>query len=80
MSKKQTQDYLNKITKWAGKKGFQFSKTKTVSLHFHDKEFLHSDSQLKMNDTVIPIVQQPKYLGFIYDNKLNFRGHVNYRR
>ena len=27
---------------------------------------------------MIPVVQQAKYLGIIFDNKLNFKAHVEY--
>lgn len=54
---------------------FQNGPTKMISnflksklgMHLDNKHSLHPDSQLKGNDTVIPIVQQNKYLGLIFD-------------
>ena len=60
----QLQQCLNKIQKWAFENGFKFSKTKTQCMHF---------CQLR-----IPVVDQFKFLGVIFDRKLNFIPHINY--
>ncbi len=74
------QDCLNQIQQWADENGFRFSKTKTVCMHFCNKRSLHPDPELKINGTQIPVVEQTKFLGLIFDNKLNFKAHIDYLR
>jgi ribonuclease HI len=74
------QSCLNQIEQWADENGFRFSKTKTVCMHFCNQRKLHLDPELKINGTPIPIVQQTKYLGLIFDSKLNFKAHIDYLR
>ena len=62
--KRQLQQCLNKIQKWALENGVKFSKTKTQCMHF---------CQLR-----IPVVDQFKFLGVIFDRKLSFIPHINY--
>ena len=74
------QNCLNRIERWADENGFRFSKTKTVCVHFCNKRSLHPDPKVKINNAIIPVVQQTKYLGLIFDNKLNFKPHIDYVR
>ena len=74
------QNCLYRIEKWADENGFRFSKTKTVCVHFCNKRSLHPDPELKINGSIIPVSQQAKYLGLIFDNRLNFKAHIDYLR
>jgi hypothetical protein len=74
------QNCLNKIQQWADENGFRFSPTKTVCMHFCNKRGLHLDPELKINGSPIPVVQQTKFLGLIFDSKLNFKAHIDYLR
>ena len=58
--------------------GSNFLKQKTVCVHFCNKRKLHADPVLKLNDTVIPVVKEAKYLGLIFDHKLSFIPHNRY--
>ena len=69
---------LNKIQKWADENGFKFSKTKTVSMHFCNLRKLHHEPTLTLNGLAIPVVQEYKFLGVIFDNKLSFIPHIKY--
>ena len=69
---------LNNIQNWADENGFQFSKTKTVCMHFCQQLFLHTDPDLKLYGVGIPVVDQYKFLGLIFDKKLNFIAHITY--
>ena len=69
---------MNKIEKWADENGFKFSKTKTVCMHFCNKRKLHPDPTLTIYNSQIPVVTQTKFLGVIFDNKLNFKAHIDY--
>ena len=70
---RQLQLCLNKVEKWADENVFKFSKTKTVCMHFCNKRKLHSDPILRIYISQIPVVSQTKFLGVIFDNKLNFK-------
>ena len=69
---------LNKIQKWADENGFKFSQTKTVSMHFCNLRKLHHEPTLTLNGLAIPVVQEHKFLGVIFDNKLSFIPHIKY--
>ena len=63
------QQCLDKINKWATENGFRFSKTKCV-------HFCH---QRKLVKTEIPIIDEYKFLGLIFDlKKLTFISHLKY--
>jgi len=74
------QNCLNRIQQWADENGFRFSRTKTVCMHFCNKRSLHLDPELKLNNIPIPVVEQTKFLGVIFDNKLNYKAHIDYLR
>ena len=75
---RQLQQCLNKIQKWALENGFKFSKTKTQCMHFCQLRRLHNDPVLKLDGVEIPVVDQYKFLGVIFDRKLSFIPHINY--
>ena len=77
---RQLQLCLNKIEKWADENGFKFSKTKTVCMHFCNKRKLHPDPTLTLYNSQILVVNQTKFLGIIFDAKLNFKVHIEYVR
>ena len=74
----QLQLYLNKVQEWTTDNGFQFSKTKTVCMHICQKKGLHLDPQLFLDKSPIPVVDETKYMGFIFDRKLSFVPHLKY--
>ena len=77
---RQLQMCLNKIERWADENGFRFSKTKTVCIHFCNQRKLHLDPVLTIYGDAIPVVSQTKFLGLIFDSKLNFKAHIEYLR
>ncbi len=70
------QGCLNKIETWADNNGFRFSKSKTVCMHFCNKRTPHSDPSLKLYNTDIPVVEEAKFLGILFDSKLSFKAHI----
>ena len=74
---RQLQQTLNKIQKWADLNGFRFSKTKTVCMHFCQLRKLHPDPTLYLDQYQIPLVDQFKFLGVIFDKKLSFIPHLD---
>ena len=71
------QNNLNKIEKWTVENGFKFSMIKTNCVHFCQEHRLHLDPALKLYNNPIPIVDQAKFLGVIFDKKLSFIPHIN---
>ena len=67
-------------SEWADENGFKFSKTKIVCMHFCNKRKLHPDPTLTIYNSQIPVVSQTKFLGVIFDSKLNFKAHIDYIR
>ncbi len=76
------QNQINKLDSWTLYNGFTISKEKTVAMHF-TPPYLHPnrqqpDPELYLNDHQIKVVEQTKFLGLIWDSKLNFRAHIDY--
>ena len=73
----QLQLCLNNLQQWAPDNGFQFSKTKSVCMHICQKRCLHLDPQLLLDKNPIPVVEETKFLGVIF-NRLSFVPHLKY--
>ena len=58
--------------------GFTFSKTKTKCVHFCQLRRPHNDPVLRLDSVNIPIVEEYKFLGVIFDKKLSFIPHIKY--
>jgi len=61
---------LYKLQEWADTNGFKFSTAKTVCIHFCYLRKFHSDPQLLLNGSPIPVIEEVKFLGIIFDKKL----------
>ena len=75
---RQLQQNLNKVNKWARENGYKFSKSKTKCVHFCSLRKMHNDPLLKIDDSEIPVVNEYKFLGIIFDEKLSFIPHIKY--
>ena len=67
---------LNKVESWATENGFKFSKTKTQCVHFCQLRGLHPDPVLNIYGSPIPVVEEAKFLGLLFDKKLSFIPHI----
>ena len=77
--KRQLQIALNKLTEWSRKTGFKFSQTKTKTMHICRVIGCNKMSPtLKIQNTVLPHVEQYKYLGMRIDNSLSWRAHTTH--
>ncbi|MES9951106.1 MAG: reverse transcriptase domain-containing protein [Candidatus Thiodiazotropha sp.] len=72
------QQCLNKIEDWATSNGFKFSKSKTQCVHFCQQRKMHTDPLIYLYGSQIPVVTEAKFLGVIFDQKLNFISHIQY--
>ena len=75
---RQLQLCLNKLQQWATDNGFPFPKIKTLCMHICQKRGLHLDPQLFLDKSPIPVVEETKSLGVIFDRKLSFIPHLKY--
>jgi len=69
---------LNKLQNWADTNGFKFSASKTVCMHCCRLRKLHPEPELLLNGTPIPVVEEVKFFGLIFDRKLSFLCHLRY--
>ena len=67
---------LNKVETWATENGFKFSKTKTQCVHFCQLRGLHPDPVLNIYGSPIPVVEEAKFFGLLFDKKLSFIPHI----
>ena len=75
---RQLQQCLNKLQDWSDKNGFKFSKSKTVCMHFCQLRGMHNDPDLRLDGIPIPVVEEFKFLGLIFDRKLSFIPHIKF--
>ena len=72
------QQCLNRNEDWATRNGFKFSKSKTQCIHFCLQRKIHADPALYIYGSQIPVVDESKFLGVIFDQKLSFISHIKY--
>ena len=70
------QENLELIDDWCVKWGFKLSSSKTIAVLFSNKR--NKDVQLKLHDKLIDIHSSAKFLGVIFDSRLNWHEHINY--
>ena len=75
---RQLQQNLNKIENWATSNGFKFYKSKTQCVHFCQLRKQHDDPVLHLYGSPIPVVEESKFLGILFDRKLSFIPHIKY--
>ena len=73
---RQLQQNLNKIENWATSNGFKFSKSKTQCVHFCQLRKQHDDPVLHLYGSPIPVVEESKFIGILFDRKLSFIPHI----
>jgi len=72
------QQCLNKLADWADTNGFKFSPSKTVCIHLCKLRKPHPEPTLLLNGTPVPVVEETKFLGVIFDRKLSFIPHIKH--
>ena len=72
------QQCLNKIENWALYNDFKFFKSKTQCVHFCQLRTLHDNPQLYLYGSLIPVVDEAKFLGVIFYRKLSFIPRIKY--
>ena len=59
---------------------FKISKTKTQCMHFCQLRKIHNNPTLNLDGSEIPVVDQYKLLGIIFDKKLTFIPYIQYSK
>ena len=72
------QQCINRIEDWALHNGFKFSKSKTQCVHFCQLRKAHNDPELYFYGSLIPVVDDFKFLGIIFNRKLSFIPHIKH--
>ena len=76
VAERQLQHQLNKLSSWGDLNGFKFSPTKTVAVHFCCRRNCIRQPDLFLNGTRIPVRDEARFLGLIFDRKLSFLPHI----
>ena len=58
--------------------GLNFPSRKHSGVHFCQLRKSHDDPELYLYGSPIPVVEEFKFLGVIFDCKLSFIPHINY--
>ena len=77
-SESQLQQHLNKIENLATCNGLKFSKSETQCVHFCRLRKQHDGPVLHLYRSPIPVVEEPKFLGILFDRKLSLIPHIKY--
>ena len=72
----QLQQGINKINKWAMKNDFKITRMKTRWVHFCQLRKMHNNPTLNLDGSEIPVVDQNKFFGVIFDKTLSFIPHI----
>ncbi|KAF4520292.1 hypothetical protein B566_EDAN004351, partial [Ephemera danica] len=76
VAERQIQITVNKLQKWSTQKGFTFSAQKTNVIHFHRLRGIHQNPCIYLENAPIQVVENIKFLGLIFDSKLNWKMHL----
>ncbi|GBM55010.1 hypothetical protein AVEN_167465-1 [Araneus ventricosus] len=77
---RQLQIAINNILTWCKHNGHTISPSKSCVVHFCRKRGLHPDPDLYIGNQLVPVVNEVRFLGIIFDRKLTFLSHIRYLR
>lgn len=67
---------IDRISRWAELRGFRFSASKTVAMHFCRIRGAHPDPDLYLYDRRISCVEETRFLGLVFDSRLTWLPHL----
>lgn len=67
---------INRVSRWAAERGFRFSASKTVAMHFCRLRGVHPDPDLYLGNRRISCVETTRYLGLVFDSRLTWVPHL----
>ena len=74
----QTQEYLNKISKWTTDNKMELNKKKSKVMIFNFCKEFQVSSRLQIDDENIETIQETKLLGVMVNNKLNWDSNTSF--
>ena len=74
------QGCLDKLVTCPDENSFKFSPTKTLCVHFCNKNGLQPEPNPKLYGQQLPVEEQVKFLGLFFDKKLSFIPHIKYMK
>ncbi|GBL78442.1 putative RNA-directed DNA polymerase from transposon X-element [Araneus ventricosus] len=77
---RQLQNAVNKLIAWCDNNGHTISAEKSRCVHFCRKRNMHLDPNIRIRNSPIPVVNEIRFLGVIFDRKLTFLPHVLHLR
>jgi ribonuclease HI len=75
---KSVQNHLNKIIKWCEAWGMNINPHKTNCIIFTNKHIPNNHTKLHIHKSPIQHQENAKFLGLIFDQRLNWNSHINY--
>ncbi|GBO21233.1 hypothetical protein AVEN_129476-1 [Araneus ventricosus] len=80
MIERQLQHAVNKLVAWCDKNGHTISAEKSRCVHFCRKRNIHLDPNIQIRNAPIPVVNDIRFLGVIFDRELTFLPHILHLR
>ncbi|GBM86574.1 hypothetical protein AVEN_16919-1 [Araneus ventricosus] len=77
---RQLQNAVNKLVAWSNNNGHAISPEKSRCVHFCRNRSIHLDPVIHINNVAIPVVDDIRFLGVIFDRKLTFLPHILHLR
>ncbi|GBN04418.1 putative RNA-directed DNA polymerase from transposon X-element [Araneus ventricosus] len=77
---RQLQNAVNKLVAWCNNNGHTISPAKSRCVHFCRKRNIHLDPVIHIQNVAIPVVDDIRFLGVIFDRKLTFLPHILHLR
>ena len=77
---RQLQRNLNGIENWAAGDGFGFSKSEAQCVHFCRLCKQHDGPVLHLYGSPVPVVEESRFLGILFNRRLSFVPHIGYLR
>lgn len=69
---------INRVVSWATTRGFCFSTSKTMAMHFCRNRGVHPDPDLYFVNRLLSCVEITRYLGLVFDSRLTWVPHFRY--
>ena len=79
-TERKLQQALNTLETWSTENGFRFSQNKTTCVHFCRQRGCKEKPSLFLQNAELPVKEEVKFLGMIYDRILSFKPHIEYVR
>ncbi|GBN12298.1 hypothetical protein AVEN_199467-1 [Araneus ventricosus] len=80
IKERQLQNAVNRLVAWCDENGHTISAEKSRCVHFCRKRNIHQDPNIRIRNVPIPVVNEIRFLGVIFDRKFTFLPHTLHLR